>query len=322
MPGINKEKRKTLNLWHKFSCSYLELFKRFLNNPLPYNNSSKIISYFCDQNVFFEANSQLFNPGTSLIITISNTLVINIKCISLIETDYFKQVKFHLEIPKTLFPSMEGNIVCNYISDSETLFNLSLCFNNSKIFDDIYQAIATPSNVKLFFDKINQSLFNTHQSPSCLSEKFYIEGNFSFVLKLMTNLSITIPLIGKVENNDNLLLKVGQCFVINVNDPKIINKDIVLKIMVKKVKITHNMFEVVVCLKERNGLYPGKINHLIVKKTNEKDKLMFISESIFERQICVHETKLVAKLKRKFFIKIFKIININYEKQKKMKFIS
>ena len=322
MPGINKEKRKTLNLWHQFSCSYLELFKRFLNNPLPYHNSSKIMSYFCDRNVFFETNSQLFNPGTFLIITISNTFVINIKCVSLVETDYFKQVKFNLEIPKTLFPSIEGNIMCHYISDTKTLFNLSLCFDNSKIFDDISHSIATPSNIKLFFDQINQSLFNTDQNPSCLREKFYVEGHFSFVLKLMTNLSITIPLIGKVENNDNPSLKVGQCFVININDSKIINKDIVLKISVKKVKITHTMFEVVVCLKERNGLYPGKLNRLVVEKTNEKNKLMFISESIFERQIGVEETKIVAKLKRKFFIKIFKIINTNYEKQKRMNFIS
>ena len=172
MPGINKEKRKTLNLWQLFSCSYLELFKRFLNNPLPYHNSSKIISYFCDQNVFFEANSQLFTQGTSLLITIANAFVINIECMSLIETDYFKQVKFHLEIPKILFPPVEGNIICHYISDTQTLFNLSLCFNNSKIFDDISQAIATPSNIKLFLDKINESLFNTNHSPSCLSEKF------------------------------------------------------------------------------------------------------------------------------------------------------
>ena len=323
MPGITKHKDKTITLWHLFSYSYHELFKSFLIYSFPINNSTSKISYFSKHNFLFETIPQLFQLGIPLIIPISKSFCISLKFISIIETDYFKQITFHLENPKTPSPKIEGTIRCHYISHNETLFNLSLYFNSYKTSTDISQVISAPSNIKAFYERIDKSLQDIdNHNYNCSYEQFYIEGNFAFVLKLVTNVSITIGLVGTSDDNGDLLLKDGQCFVIKVSDAKISDKNLNLNITIRNVKISWNEFVVVAVLSDSNEVYPNEVNRFVVRKTNVQGKLIVICESKFDKQITLQETKLVLKLRRKFLSKVFKIVNKNYEKQKHKNFIS
>jgi hypothetical protein len=236
--------------------------------------------------------------------------------------DVYKLQGFHLENPKMPSPKIEGTILCHYISHNETLFNLSLYFNSYKTSTDISQVISAPSNIKAFYERIDKSLHDIDShNYSCSYEQFYIEGNFAFVLKLVTNVSITIGLVGTNDNNGDLRLKDGQCFVIKVSDAKISDKDLNLNITIRNVKISWNEFVVVAVLSDSNEVYPNEVNRFIVRKTNVQGKLMVICESKFDKQITLQETKLVLKLRRKFLSKVFKIVNKNYEKQKHKNYI-